>query len=546
VNPVDERSIRARFRRAELPAAPDSLKATVAAVVATPPTEGLMTAPRRAAQLLLPIAAVLVIVAAAVLGGGSPTQPPAGSGTPEPTTARLIVEPAVFESCGPSGCAYHLFIDGPGVAWHGQLGFAGLGAVSPLAPESPGSLSSGRYAMRAEIHVISDAIEEGQTEPRDLGTTATCTTEVDVPDGTEIVAVSAGFWLDRCAVGALVAADPRTLATFAVVSSFEGKCGGSAAGCEYRLRLSGSGGTWATTLKSPNPPDQVAISPDLVSFLAPGSYRLDASAHRMSDEPAPGAGHRRELSVATTCSVEFTVAGDTTTVDAVVTFAGETCSIEADAIVLGTEAPGLITPAPTPVPIQCDEAEPSRMTCADIVDAVLEALSLQGGGSPIIEVVVTRQCDEPCVPEMESAAVALALGPPALNTLSASLIWTPSGPFVQGVFSSERALSPPYGDEPSLDMTVPIEGVALLPARDTLKVQFYWDECSAVYRPWLEAAGNRLRVAIVAQPTDPPPPSGALCSDPFRITYALVLPEPFHGSVVEDISNGRLFEVEPG
>jgi hypothetical protein len=203
------------------------------------------------------------------------------------------------------------------------------------------------------------------------------------------------------------------------------------------------------------------------------------------------------------------------------------------------------TPEPSSYAIVCEEVEAPGFTCAEIVDAALSD-NRGSGSSPIIEIVVTRLCGTPCIPESMSARVEVTLGPPSLGNVVLSVVSTPEGPVVQQTMSAERADGPPYGEAPSPETATPIEAVALWPDRMELKVRFFLDPCFDDYTPWVEDSGDRLRVAIAAGPRLSARPSGGACDEaPSRFTYALTLAEPFQGTIVEDISNGQIFEVAP-
>jgi len=205
-----------------------------------------------------------------------------------------------------------------------------------------------------------------------------------------------------------------------------------------------------------------------------------------------------------------------------------------------------VDPQPQEYRITCEEASQGFMTCAGILNAVLEdgAFALDPGS--IVEIVVTRHCDEPCDPATEGATVSVVLGPPTLNTVSFSVRASPDGPTVLQVMSDERALGPPYGDEPPPGSAISIEAVALNQARDKLKVRFFANSCFDTYDAWVGGSADRLRVAIIVVPRVEPRPSGAAyCVDmAYRLTYSLGLAEPFQGTIVEDVSNGQTFEVE--
>ena len=430
-----ELEIRSRLRRAELPEAPRALLARTAAVVATNPTASSRARELgRQGRFLLPLAAVLVIGGTAILGTGTGPRPitsdvpatPAG-----PAQARLSVDAAVFEWCSPGGCEFHVNLDGPGGPWPGQLTFTNLGEQAPISPALPAILAAGTYSLRTEIHVFGDAIFEGETGPRDLGTTATCTSEFEVQPDTQVVAVTLGFWLDRCAAGTVTTADASTLAGFSVFPFIDGVCGG-AGGCDYRYELSGPGGTWAAIPESVKPGSQLVRS-ELVSMLPPGAYRLTASSHRMSEEPSPGVGHQTELGVAATCSTDFVITAETGNVNAEVSFIGEACSVEADVQgFLPTSTPGIVGPVPTNRPwsfeIVCDGAELPALTCTEVIETTLVALDAIGSDRAIAKMGVTRLCDERCSPELDGAMVTVTFTTPAGSFVIVDVFPGPDGP----------------------------------------------------------------------------------------------------------------------
>jgi hypothetical protein len=331
----------------------------------------------------MPMAAVLLIAAVAVLGSGgrSPHSDP-NAESQGPAVAALSVEPRVGEWCSPVGCEFHVELSGPGGPWQGRLDHAELGVLTGITPRLPAQLSPGTYSLRAEIHVFGDAIYPGETGPRDLGTTATCSADFTVIPETRTVASTLGFWLDRCSAGAVAIGDPASAATLNLESGIDGDCGEF--GCEYRARLSGPGGSWESVIRSPNPPDQIAPGPDLPPVLAPGTYVLEASSHLMSDEAFPGVGHRQEVSVAATCSSEFVVAADTGSVAATVTYDAERCSVSVETTVRASDpsaAPPEATPdgSPAAPPQVICEPNPTNqpgLQCAAAIDAALATLGV--------------------------------------------------------------------------------------------------------------------------------------------------------------------------
>ena len=233
-----------------------------------------------------------MIGATAILGTGTGPRPITSdvAGTPAgPAQARLSVDAAVFEWCSPGGCEFHVDLEGPGGPWQGQLGFANLGERAPISPALPSILAAGTYSLRTEIHVFGDAIYPGETGPRDLGTTATCTSNFVVEPDTQVVAVTLGFWLDRCAAGTVTTPNPSMLAGFSVFPFIDGVCGG-AGGCDYRYELSGPGGTWAAIPESVKPGSQLVRERASYRCCPPGWFGLarHRTGCRKSRHPAPG------------------------------------------------------------------------------------------------------------------------------------------------------------------------------------------------------------------------------------------------------------------
>jgi hypothetical protein len=283
-----------------------------------------------------------IAIGAIVVAGCGNQTPPASTANPPaagPTHASLTVASAVHEwPCSPGGCEYHVELTGPGGPWLGGFSTAGFGNA-PISPQLPAKLATGTYSIRAEIHVIGDAIYPGESGPRDLGISATCVADFIVADDTSVVAISLDFWTDECTAGSVATADPRSLASISVNPTVRGECGADDGGCDYRLLLAGPGGSWRSTVLTVKLPEQLEIGPDLPSMLPPGSYLLEASSHRMSDEPSPGVGHQHELGVAAHCETSLEITAATDLADVQVIFDDETCSIE----VVG----GPVGPVPT-------------------------------------------------------------------------------------------------------------------------------------------------------------------------------------------------------
>jgi hypothetical protein len=359
LTPETEERVRDRMRRLELPEAPDALRARIAEVAATRPPMGIGTEVARSGRLLVPIAAMLLIGGAAILGSGGGPRPPSGrpsdAAPAGPAVATLQVLAANYETPShPGGLTFRVELQGPGGPWSGQLEYAELGALTSVNPPLPEKLAAGSYLLRTEIRVSGDVIYPGESGPRDYGATATCTSSFVVTPETRVVSMTLGYWADRrCAAGTITAADARTLATFLDMPSYAGACGEDVGGCDYRLTLSGPGGTWGSVYHTVKPPSQLVINPftDLPLMLSPGTYRLDASLHRMSREPEPGVGHQSEIDVAGTCSVEFTVGPEANSVLASIQFQGETCTAGAETDLVPTAPlPSAVGPIATPTP----------------------------------------------------------------------------------------------------------------------------------------------------------------------------------------------------
>lgn len=332
-----ESRLRQRLHDAPLPLAPSRVHERVAAVTSEhhPSSERPSVAGRP--RLLLPLAAVLAIAAVSVSGWGADPQPsvgPSGStgpigGSPGPPVAQLTVESRVGEWCHQiGGCEFHVELAGPGGPWEGKLEYAGLGNATGITPPLPDFLPTGTFQLSAEIHLFGDGIPEGATGPPDLGTIGTCASEFTVTPDTSRVHATLSFWLDRCSAGALVSDESTTLARLNVVPTFTGSCGEF--GCEYRVLVTGQGGSWQTVLRTPKLPGELVAGSGLPAAMPPGSYVVKASSHRMSDEQSLGAGHRQEASVAATCSSAVQVANDRNVIedfDATLRFADETCSV---------------------------------------------------------------------------------------------------------------------------------------------------------------------------------------------------------------------------
>ena len=576
MNPDHEGEIRARLRGVALPAAPEGLVERVRLVASRPATRtSAVSGPR--GRLLIPLAAVLVIAAAAVwAGGGGPPSRDPNAGSQGPSVATFVVEALVNEPCGPIGCAFHVELRGPGGPWRGVLDYAELGVVRDVTPSLPETLGTGSYVLQASIHVISDAIEPGQVEGRDLGTTATCSADFVVTADAQAVTADLGFWLDRCSVGAVAAAGPGSLAAFDLGTTFAGACG-AVGGCEYRVVLSGPSGSWQAALRSPKPASQLAIGPDLPAKLAPDFYRLEASSHPMSEEVAPGAGHQRELGVAATCSADFLVASDSDRVGAAVTYDGETCSVSVETTVRAPEASGsppdaspidgpfaspqvTCEPGSTDLPgldcateITCFFGEPAS-TCEQYIDAALEALG--PGQPPIKEIVVHRICAAPYpepIPPCGTLIVQVTFPArggfePAELTVSFSITPGPDGPVATLLGSNssqepqprERWFGPDYPAQPPEGLGWAISRAELRDDGRTLTVEFV-DSCFIrYYEPWVGRSGNALLVSIVAGPYVPMPSGVACVLVAYTNTYHLALPEPFTGSTVRDLNNGMI------
>jgi hypothetical protein len=393
-----ERDLRDRLQRAELPPSPTALGTRLQAVVATAPARGRARGLEGQGRLILPLAAVLVIGAMAILGGGGrpaprASSPPDSSSIPAgPASAELTVRSAVFEPCSPGGCEFHVELMGPAGSWQGRLDVAGLGEAAEVTPSFPEVLSSsGSWSVRTEIHVFGDAIYPGETGPRDLGISATCSSQFTVEPGTQVVEITLGFWLDRCSAGTIATANAASITTLSVLPAVMGVCGTGGGGCDYRVALTGPGGSWATTVRTVKPASQLVIGPDLVSMLTPGSYSLQASSHRMSLEPAPGVGHQRELDVAATCSAAFVVAPETGHVDVSVIFDGESCAAEATITEIGSPPPS-VGPLPTQdaASIRCPEPASPSFSCEEVVAAVLAGLP--AGHPPIARLRLLSAC----------------------------------------------------------------------------------------------------------------------------------------------------------
>ncbi len=212
--------LRERLRGVTLPAAPHGLDERVRAVTSEAVPRARQRWLGRRGRVLAPLAAVLVIAAVAVSGGGGQPpsfQPPSASvGSPGPSTgpmgpgvAALSVQATVGEWCSPGGCEFHVELEGPGGPWSGQLDQAELGDPTGITPSLPEELPVASYSLRAEIHVIGDAVYPGETGPRDLGISATCAADFQVTPETQTVDVTLSFWLDRCSAGAVATAEPE-------------------------------------------------------------------------------------------------------------------------------------------------------------------------------------------------------------------------------------------------------------------------------------------------------------------------------------------------
>lgn len=552
-----EVDIRDRLRSAALPLAPQELQERVRLVTSRPPSHATGVAGPRG-RLLVPLAAVLIIATAAILAAGAqPLGQDPNAGSQGPTRAALTVDARVSEWCSPGGCAFQVELSGPGGPWRGQLDDAELGGRTGITPGLPELLAAGSYALSAEIHVFGDAIYPGETGPRDLGTTATCTSEFMVTPETRSVAATLGFWLDRCSVGTVAAADPGSLAALEVETTIDGACGDF--GCDYRVALSGPGGSWQTVLRSQKPSSQLVAGPSMPSTLAPGAYRLEASSHRMSEEPQPGVGHQQELGVAGTCSVDFEIASDTGSVGALVTYDAERCAISVDFTDKAPEAsPGPSEPSPVASPagtlpgspstspeINCFSVEPVT-TCAPYIDAALEALGPDR--SSIVKIVVHSICAAPYPPPASCARPTVQVTfsaqrglTPAEFTVRFSITFGPNGPgaTLQG---TDPRWGPTYPAEPPEGYGVRIESAHLSEDRRTLAVEFYGGGCFNDNEPWVGRAGDELLVSVVVVARSHPPlPSGVFCTAEATLrTYYLALSEPFIGDTVRDLNGGVL------
>lgn len=201
--------------------------------------------------------------------------------------------------------------------------------------------------------------------------------------------------------------------------------------------------------------------------------------------------------------------------------------------------------------ISCEEEEPPALVCAEIVDAALRYGDFGRKPGPVANVEVYRFCDTTCDPAFKSVLVDLHLSS-EIGTVELTVYLTPEGPGVQQLGSFLPRFRPPYGDEPPRELATPIEAVALRHERTDalqdlylLTVEFYGNGCLERYQPWVDVTADRVRLAIVALPDVRPRPSGVLCTmAAYVYTYQLELPKPFEGTIVEDLSNGRTFEVE--
>ena len=358
-----ESEIRNRLRDAPLPAAPMALHGRLASVVTDRRPSTARASKRSHTRLLLPVAAALVIAAVSIAGWGGGPRPsvePSGSsgpiaGSAGPANAQLTVEARVGEWCHQiGGCEFHVTLTGPGGPWQGKLDHETLGSPTEITPRLPELLSPGSYVLSAEIHLFGDGIPEGATGPPDLGTIGTCSSEFVVRPETNRVQATLGFWLDRCSAGALVTPDRIPMAGFTVVPTISGDCGEF--GCEYRVRLVSSGSSWQTVVRTPKLPDELVTGSGLPEALTPGSYVVEASSHRMSDEPFPGAGHRSEKGIAATCASEMPV-DERTVVEATVRFFDETCLITISSRVVIVVPRATATPN---VPEETARATPER------------------------------------------------------------------------------------------------------------------------------------------------------------------------------------------
>lgn len=195
--------------------------------------------------------------------------------------------------------------------------------------------------------------------------------------------------------------------------------------------------------------------------------------------------------------------------------------------------------------IFCEEAEPPALSCAEIVHTALAYGAFGADPGPVVNVDVYRFCDTTCEPAFKSVLVDVHLSS-EIATVELTVYPTPEGPAVQQLDSFLPRFRPPYGDEPSPELATAIEAVALRHeptsgAADlyVLTVEFYGNTCLERYEPWVGVTENRVRVAIVAFPQGIPCTVAA-----HLIIYTLELPSPFEGSLVEDLSSGRTFEVE--
>jgi hypothetical protein len=369
-----ERDLAERLHRADLPAAPASLHARLQAVIAAPPARR-GTGIGKQGRLLLPLAAVLVIGVLAATGAGKgPIVPPSSPAVA--AHAALTVKAATYECCSPGALDFRVELQGPGGPWRGSLSTGGIGQMGVISPRLPEVLTaSGTYLLTTEIRVFGDVLVPGQDGPPDYGPAATCTSEFTVEPDTTVVEITLAYWLNRCSAGTIVTPDPVSLATLEVRSSIDDRCGVDVGGCDYRLLLSGPGGTWAATIQTATSTQQLETN-ELPLFLSPGAYRLEAESHRLDVEAVQGSGYKADLGVATACTVDFTVAPESTGVTLDVAFEAETCSADAEVerVVFGTPPSSVGPVATQPPPVACPFPVPPQMSCDQALAAILDAL----------------------------------------------------------------------------------------------------------------------------------------------------------------------------
>jgi hypothetical protein len=573
--------LRARLRRVALPPAPVGLRERTRAVPAEASGRPGQRMLGNRGRMLMPLAAVLAIAAVAVSGGGSqrpPLDPTASIGSSTgpagPGIAALSIQSTVNEWCSPGGCDFHVDLQGPGGSWRGVLDSAELGAPRGISPRLPAELAAGAYTLRAEIHVFGDAVYPGETGPRDLGTTATCSAAFEVLPDTRAVDATMSFWLDRCSVGAVQAVDAASLAAFGVLPTIGGDCGEF--GCEYRVLLSGGGGSWQTVIRTPKPADQLAAGVGLPPALPRGTYVLEASAHLMSEEPFPGVGHQHETGVAGACSGEFVVAEDTGRVVTSITYDAESCSVDVESSTRVAEAS---QPPFEPSPIESPAGSP-QVTCEpnptdlpglDCETAIDAALASAGDQRPIEKLRFFHSCWTTDGSLAECAIQAMGIveitfadaaqveryGVSGLPwTGVAAVLLTPAGKTERE--SREQWFGPDYPTAAPSGMSLPIWSVELSDDRRTLTVEFtggpgysWANPCSGDdYVPWVARSAEELivRITVVLMPhaTFPPTADGipmACTLVGYAHVYHLELPEPFRGSAVPDL-NGGVFSLE--